>query len=165
MHSHLDFSYLCTNLSVTGLSLRGYEMKITMMKGHGVEVSILDLQSKDLGWFMSFPPIFHTLFQVYLTFKYLFIHWYKNQHENQCLAYLKQSTLILVRQFVGLCSLCFFQEKLVPEPISAKIHSVVFNLLSHSQLTIREHAAKTLATYITCSSILVGFYHMNYIWW
>ncbi|XP_053402647.1 uncharacterized protein LOC123549646 [Mercenaria mercenaria] len=46
------------------------------------------------------------------------------------------------------------QERCVPEFVSAKIHSVVFDLLSHSQLTIREHAAKTLATYITCSSVL-----------
>lgn len=46
------------------------------------------------------------------------------------------------------------QERLVPESISSKIHHVVFDLLSHSQLTIREHAVKTLATYITCSSVL-----------
>ncbi|XP_060566590.1 uncharacterized protein LOC132725472 isoform X3 [Ruditapes philippinarum] len=46
------------------------------------------------------------------------------------------------------------QESHLPEFVMAKIHSVVFDLLSHSQLTIREHAAKTLATYITCSSVM-----------
>ncbi|XP_052819108.1 uncharacterized protein LOC128244975 isoform X2 [Mya arenaria] len=45
------------------------------------------------------------------------------------------------------------QERAIPEFISGRIQSVVFDLLSHSQLTIREHAAKTLATYITCSSV------------
>ena len=46
--------------------------------------------------------------------------------------------------------------KRIPEFISSKIQSVVFQLLFNPQLTIREHAAKTLATYITCSSITVS---------
>ncbi|KAL4234093.1 hypothetical protein ACF0H5_005746 [Mactra antiquata] len=45
------------------------------------------------------------------------------------------------------------QERQIPDFITEKIHSVVFDLLSHTQLTIREHSAKTLATYITCSRI------------
>ena len=47
--------------------------------------------------------------------------------------------------------------KRIPEFISKQIQPVVFQLLFNSQLTIREHAAKTLATYITCSSINVSF--------
>lgn len=39
----------------------------------------------------------------------------------------------------------------VPNFISSEIHNVVFKLLYHSQLTIREHAAKALSTYISCS--------------
>ena len=47
----------------------------------------------------------------------------------------------------------------MPEFISENIHAVVFNLLAHPQLTIREHAAKTLATYITCSTVQVSHLH------
>nr|XP_022344408.1 uncharacterized protein LOC111137294 isoform X2 [Crassostrea virginica] len=41
----------------------------------------------------------------------------------------------------------------VPNFISSEIHSVVFKLLYHSQLTIREHAAKALSTYISCCDV------------
>lgn len=43
----------------------------------------------------------------------------------------------------------------VPNFISSEIHNVVFKLLYHSQLTIREHAAKALSTYISCSDVQV----------
>ena len=43
----------------------------------------------------------------------------------------------------------------VPNFISSEIHSVVFKLLYHSQLTIREHAAKALSTYISCCDVQV----------
>ncbi|XP_055997933.1 uncharacterized protein LOC125653195 isoform X2 [Ostrea edulis] len=45
----------------------------------------------------------------------------------------------------------------VPNFISEEIHAVVFELLYHSQLTIREHAAKALSTYISCSDIKEAF--------
>ncbi|XP_052231830.1 uncharacterized protein LOC127845146 isoform X2 [Dreissena polymorpha] len=53
------------------------------------------------------------------------------------------------------------EEKPMPGFISEKIHSVVFNLLAHSQLSVREHAAKTLATYVTCSDISVALSTLN----
>ncbi|KAL3860307.1 hypothetical protein ACJMK2_010446 [Sinanodonta woodiana] len=41
----------------------------------------------------------------------------------------------------------------MPDFISSKIRDVTFTLLYHPQLTIREHAVKTLATFISCAGI------------
>ncbi|XP_062613685.1 uncharacterized protein LOC134275417 [Saccostrea cucullata] len=45
----------------------------------------------------------------------------------------------------------------VPNFISEEIHTVVFKLLYHPQLTIREHAAKALSTYISCCDVKEAF--------
>ena len=47
----------------------------------------------------------------------------------------------------------------MPAFVSRQMHDVIFPLLAHEQLSIREHAIKTFSSYLSRSEFQVGLYN------